>query len=624
MSAREYPSPSLADGQFRLLSLLPGTLTEGVSCTLCIDNIPGSNVEQAHSSARRPEYEALSYTWGEMADQVIRLNGHDSFPVTDNLFYALKRLRYTHEVRVFWIDAVCINQGNVKERNEQVQHMRRIYREATRVIVWLGEPYYSSTSLLNEATEFTTDTVGEYANSRAYCKPWWHSDESLWSLKALLEKQRPLWWDRLWIIQEFAIAHNDPFVCFGNWEVSWRDLTDILVQLLEKQSLGLIAWDANPDEDSTDYTANAFAGLGKLDNIRSQHQNGLTSLCTLAVHSSSANASLGKDKVYGLLGLASERESQTVVIDYAQSDDVVFATATYACIFTTQSLNCLLLSALLKKDRLSLPSWAIDFDSGISLVPAEREALIAFLARDIDPASSWQHRHTCIHSNKHTIAETSLSSDANLLTVHGSPFDVVVETLDVPETADLHEFSKGVVTMLLTITDNPYQKLSRCQNSTHEARHPQPCMCSLGEPEHSRVEILPEALQQLNADRHASEIDWARNLDVVFKHWIRCVWSNDTAVELREPVTPTSLRSLLPDPSQLFLTEKGFLGAAPHGVQLHDRIVLLNGSDWPAILRQQNDGTYLLHGLAFVNGIMDQELGAPCFEEVVDEVFVLH
>jgi hypothetical protein len=38
-----------------------------------------------------------------------------------------------------WIDAICINQNNVAEKNIQVQPMVQIYRQASSVLVWLGE-----------------------------------------------------------------------------------------------------------------------------------------------------------------------------------------------------------------------------------------------------------------------------------------------------------------------------------------------------------------------------------------------------------------------------------------------------------------------------------------------------
>lgn len=40
---------------------------------------------------------------------------------------------------MLWIDAICINQSDIKEREEQVARMAHIYKRARRVVVWLGD-----------------------------------------------------------------------------------------------------------------------------------------------------------------------------------------------------------------------------------------------------------------------------------------------------------------------------------------------------------------------------------------------------------------------------------------------------------------------------------------------------
>jgi hypothetical protein len=45
---------------------------------------------------------------------------------------------WQNDISRLWIDAVCIDQGNLEERNQQVAQMRDIYTNAKSVIVWLG------------------------------------------------------------------------------------------------------------------------------------------------------------------------------------------------------------------------------------------------------------------------------------------------------------------------------------------------------------------------------------------------------------------------------------------------------------------------------------------------------
>jgi hypothetical protein len=69
---------------------------------------------------------------------MLNVNGHEN-PVRRNLYSAIHHLRRRSEPRVLWIDALCIHQANVKEKNHQVSMMGNIYRGTKEVIVWLGE-----------------------------------------------------------------------------------------------------------------------------------------------------------------------------------------------------------------------------------------------------------------------------------------------------------------------------------------------------------------------------------------------------------------------------------------------------------------------------------------------------
>jgi hypothetical protein len=68
----------------------------------------------------------------------VSIDKHD-LPVTASLHAALLRLRNRSIERIIWVDAVCINQQDLKEREQQVHSMAKIYGKAKRVIVWLGE-----------------------------------------------------------------------------------------------------------------------------------------------------------------------------------------------------------------------------------------------------------------------------------------------------------------------------------------------------------------------------------------------------------------------------------------------------------------------------------------------------
>jgi hypothetical protein len=84
-------------------------------------------------------YEALSYVWGDPKEtSPIRVDGNQ-FPVTVKLHEALSRLRDRSIERIIWVDAVCIDQNDDPEKKHQIGLMSKIYSQANRVIIWLGE-----------------------------------------------------------------------------------------------------------------------------------------------------------------------------------------------------------------------------------------------------------------------------------------------------------------------------------------------------------------------------------------------------------------------------------------------------------------------------------------------------
>lgn len=102
------------------------------------------------AQAERPEhaYEALSYVWGSEGHERVAYV-HDSggagdvdaeclgtLSVRPNLHIALQHLRLKHESRLLWVDAICINQTDLDERERQVQRIGQIYKTAYCSIIW--------------------------------------------------------------------------------------------------------------------------------------------------------------------------------------------------------------------------------------------------------------------------------------------------------------------------------------------------------------------------------------------------------------------------------------------------------------------------------------------------------
>ncbi|KAK3364200.1 heterokaryon incompatibility, partial [Lasiosphaeria hispida] len=55
-----------------------------------------------------------------------------------NLYTALLALRHRDKPRYLWVDAICINQSDIAEKNVHMPQMHLVYQRAARVVVWLG------------------------------------------------------------------------------------------------------------------------------------------------------------------------------------------------------------------------------------------------------------------------------------------------------------------------------------------------------------------------------------------------------------------------------------------------------------------------------------------------------
>ena len=96
--------------QIRLVTIHPSTyLSSPIQCNL-----------SAVSLINPPNYEALSYRWGDLKIRsTIQLENQD-FSITTSLKEALVRLRDRTRPMKYWIDQICINQGDSSEKNREV------------------------------------------------------------------------------------------------------------------------------------------------------------------------------------------------------------------------------------------------------------------------------------------------------------------------------------------------------------------------------------------------------------------------------------------------------------------------------------------------------------------------
>ncbi|KAL7904832.1 heterokaryon incompatibility domain-containing protein [Trichoderma velutinum] len=201
--------------------------------------------------AAAPAYHALSYTWGfargvpEHEDPVFRYNGQRGVltSMPKNLLLALNRIVKLDEGAYYWIDSLCINQENTRERNEQVSMMKEIYEHASVVDVWLGPATDSEAEALDRVlgdlssmaqTYGTAWTAGMNTSRSLFVQHPQHllSKDEWETLISFMSRR---WFHRLWTLQEFALAKKIRILC-GDRFVNQDDLHNAALFL---QTLGL-------------------------------------------------------------------------------------------------------------------------------------------------------------------------------------------------------------------------------------------------------------------------------------------------------------------------------------------------------------------------------------------------
>lgn len=156
--------------EIRLVILQPGKKNDSVHCDLI--TVP--------SISAKP-FEALSYCWGRTS-VINTIFVHDkNLQISPNLEQALRHLRMRNSQRSLWIDAICINQTDIPEKNKQVPKMRQIYKRASEVLVWISRDHEPEDTNLTwnpaiwgdkftipgEGTSQTTQQAFEFANNLA-------------------------------------------------------------------------------------------------------------------------------------------------------------------------------------------------------------------------------------------------------------------------------------------------------------------------------------------------------------------------------------------------------------------------------------------------------------------------
>lgn len=180
-------------------------------------------IETVSLDAPDVEFDALSYTWGPKNETYPILCNGRSMLVHRNLFTVLPFLARrggSGYLRPIWVDAVCINQADDKEKYFQIRLMHELYRRSKQVWIWLGCAAPNAQAYIPQAITLLPHIVEEARRRKELSRGWrihevapplrgLHPD--CWT--ALLYLLRNSWYRRVWIVQEAALATNMIFLC---------------------------------------------------------------------------------------------------------------------------------------------------------------------------------------------------------------------------------------------------------------------------------------------------------------------------------------------------------------------------------------------------------------------------
>ncbi|KAI1124898.1 heterokaryon incompatibility protein-domain-containing protein [Nemania abortiva] len=350
--------------------------------------IYGEIVELRLSDGRmKHDYIALSYVWGSNNYTHEIQVGDYRFNVTRNLNLALRNLRRKDRCMRLWVDAICINQNDVNERNHQVQQMRRIYSSALETIIYLGGSTGGHTGcsawnfLERHATWATNENGDPDPNLPA------NKEKEIYFCGELLDVEidvlaRP-WFRRLWVLQEAVVSKALSIQC-GLRRISWDDFCKaVLLTPRYSDQYGFNLNRTGQIETVRDIFQarceyHALHGMGHLlpswsSQVQMRKRNTLDIL-NLLQRTRLHQTSDPRDKIYGLLGVASGIDvyDQGFVVDYNQDCRNVYMR--FARNLIHASRNYSLLSYVdhspfryrsLMVRRFKLPSWVPNWDLGL-------------------------------------------------------------------------------------------------------------------------------------------------------------------------------------------------------------------------------------------------------------------
>lgn len=381
------------------------------------------------------DYAALSYVWGDKCHTSdIILNGKYT-TVSSNLVLALRQFSRESEFEdgfKLWVDAVCINQGDIEERAMEIRRMREIYGSAWAVIGWLGDEADQSSAavqLIKDLAAFSDAADPTALGRHLQLEPHFLGKGCWLALEQLINRQ---YWYRLWVIQEVVMGASATWIRCGAALIDWATFCKGIAFLQEH--LWLVKDDLLRRE-VLEYGSQSTEGNWATTSLHLIHQD--LSMLSQKEETGGAWPSFGRlldiskcgvcsdprDKVYALVGLMSPDIQQLLHPDYSADPAQIYTTTARAFIQAYSTLDPLREGN--PWGPTNTTSWAADWQWRGRLRWSRTENRLWLPAYLFPQNDSYESTYTPYCASRDVVADPLFQGNDTLLTCSGFILDIV-------------------------------------------------------------------------------------------------------------------------------------------------------------------------------------------------------
>ena len=559
-----------------------------------------------------PVYEALSYVWGDLNDQLpVSISGGNTVTVTvtKNLHAALLNLRLRDDKHSLWVDQLCISQHDNDEKMAQIRLMRDIYSGCSCCIFWMGELTSDITEEeVNRSLEFLQYLVqaGSAADPDTVAAPLWLDSivdfkGSMKSLNLLLPTKNP-WWTRAWTLQEGILPHDSIFQ-LGPLSIAWEMFEEALETWANKMPHAFRS--LHEDHPALMHTYQTFpcdlrSHLTWLDLARQKEDPLLHGL----VKWRGRKATLPHDNIIALMGLwpPSTLPLTANTCDYDMPVEKVFSAFTADVITHTKGLQPLMLNPRLEDDiaTLNLPRWAIDMLQDVRWSSIEWRHIFSYNWYSADNGQPLDL----------TLLQETWTKNFRVLGLRG----IMVDEIERVEPGLTSEGPVGwrPVSKLLERL-RAWADIAGVRNDNGGCHHYPGC-------DYTRHEAFGRLmLGDLVMEEQAQPQAWASDKD------IEDAWTWTESGEHNRLVDNDLM--YVPMNSCFFITRMGRIGLGHPETKPGDHVWILRGGRVPFTLRARADKTELGYdfvGWSYVQGIMRGEIFTESSDIAPEETIYVH